>query len=616
MQATIFRSLCNKVGLLILSTFWFANAGHAVTATESQQSTACYYQQLDGILFKAWVVAPYSDTPYLDADELNKLQACKIGTVRTAKNARLDFRIVLAPKSKTAQKIKINTQPFRASTGNTSLSLETHHVQNWYQALGGWRGIGRPALMPDRSIYIPELLVNDDTLVTPLRNLQRNSIKLSDEKGVRQFTPIENAEDTPRKNYKALELPILDATTFQPMHLNDDSYRQLWISVNVPSTAVNGSYKANIRFTDAHSNTQTITLRFDAVPLTLKPTRKIYSVYYKGRLEKSLHNWVSSDIKGPNQIIAELQDMRVHGITNPIIYQPLENMALFEQYLLLREQAGYSNKTLYLIYLNTAQTTMASGTMALRYNLDKVRKAASPYGVKNIYLYGEDEATEQQLLAQESAWRIASAQGFNVFAAGSAYPLPEHAPGLKIFNSARSPNPSKAAILKRHGIKVLNYANPQGGAESPFVYRRNYGAVLWAAGYDGAMIYAYQDSMGDGWNDFDHSYRDHNLTYPTAEGPISTIAWKGLAAGIDDMRYLETLETLVNNTLRSRPNDSSALKARDFLEKLRNNILPYLESDEPTRDFYMDHQKIRDDIINLIGDISNAPMPPVNLNAR
>lgn len=609
MLTTSLQRLCKHLSLFIFVSLWLVSTGHAALPSGSPQSTACYYQQQEGELFKAWVVNPYSDMPYLDAEELNKLRACDSAIIQTAKNTKLDFRVVLAPKSTTAKTIKINTGRFRSSTKSTSLSANTHYVQNWYQAFGGWHSIGRPTFMPDRSIYIPELLVNDDTLVTPIKDLQRNSIKISDVNGSRQFTPTENAEDTPRKNYLATSLPLLDAPTFQPMHLKDDSYRQLWISVDIPSTAESGTYKSEIIFTNESFKKQTITLSFNTAPLALKPTQKIYSVYYKGRLESTLSNWVGSDFKGPEQLVAELKDMKNHGITNPVIYQPLDNMTLFEKYLSLREQAGYSNDTIYLIYLNTSQATLDSGTLAFKYNLDKVRKTATPYGAKNIYLYGEDEATAQQLLTQESAWNIASKQGFNIFAAGSAYPAPAHAPGLKIFNSARSPNPTQAKILQKNGIKVLNYANPQGGAESPFIYRRNYGVVLWAAKYDGAMIYAYQDSMGDGWNDFDNSYRDHNLTYPSAEGPIATIAWQGLTAGIEDMRYLETLESLVNSTLKSNPHDSSALKARAFLDKLRNNILPYLEPDDITRDFYMDHQKMRDDIIQLMGNISNPPVP-------
>lgn len=616
MQMTRYRGLFIDVALLLVTFALVINTSHAALPMGTKQLTACYFEQMDGALFKAWIVNPHSDLPYLDADELKSLQKCKTSVPRSAKGSSLDFRIVLAPKNKSSRTIEVNTTPFRSTQGNTSISVDAFHVQNWYQALGGWRGIGRPGLMPDRSIYIPELLVHDDTLVTPLKASQRNALKLTDINGTRYTTPLESGEDTPRKNARATEMPLLDAVELQPLHQKDSNYRQMWFSIAIPVTTANGRYESNVTFTDTDAIRQTVTLRFDASPVVLKPTEKIYSLYYKGRLEHSLSDWVSSDMKGPSQLLAELRDMKRHGITNPVVYQPLDNIKLFERYLKTREDAGYANDTLYLIYLNTSQTTLASGTMSLRYALDKVSKATAPFNAENIFVYGEDEATAQQLLAQESAWKIANTQGYSIFAAGSAFPRVEHSPGLKLFNSARSPNPTQAKVLQRHGIKVLNYANPQGGAESPFVYRRNYGVLLWAADYDGAMIYAYQDSMGDGWNDFDHAYRDHNLTYPTAAGPIATIAWKGLSAGIDDMRYLETLETHALNTLRTKSNDPAALRAIEFLEELRSSILPYLEPDEPTRDFYLDHQQLREHIIDLLSANSIAPIPPVNLKIQ
>lgn len=610
MQMTRYRGLIIDVALLLFTFALLINTGHAALPMGSKQLTGCFFEKIDGALFEAWIVNPHSDTPYIDADEMKSLPKCKTTTPRSAKGARLDFRIVLAPKNKSSKTIDVDAPPFRSLHGNTTISVDAFHVQLWYQALGGWRGIGRPGILPDRSIYIPELLVNDDTLVTPLRGAQRNSLKLNDSSGARYITPTESGEHTPRKNVRASDLPLRDANELQPIHQKDGSFRQMWFSIAIPETAANGRYESNVSFSDSNAQRQTVTLSFEASPLTLKPTQKIYSLYYKGRLEHSLSDWVSSDLKGPTQLLAELRDMKRHGITNPVVYQPLDNIQLFERYLKIREDAGYANDTLYLIYLNTSKTTLASGTMSLRYALDKVRKATAPFNTEHIFVYGEDEATAPQLLAQESAWKIAATQGFNIFAAGSAFPRLEHSPGLKLFNSARSPNPIQAKALQQHGIKVLNYANPQGGAESPYIYRRNYGVLLWASNYDGAMLYAYQDSMGDGWNDFDHAYRDHNLTYPTAEGSIATIAWKGLSAGIEDMRYLETLEAHVNNGLRTRPNDPALQRAKVFLDELRSSILPYLEPDEPTRDFYLDHQQLREEIINMLSAGSTAPIPP------
>jgi hypothetical protein len=53
-------------------------------------------------------------------------------------------------------------------------------------------------------------------------------------------------------------------------------------------------------------------------------------------------------------------------------------------------------------------------------------------------------------------------------------------------------------------------------------------------------------SMGNGWNDFDHStYREHNYVYPTTDGVISTIGLAGFREGVDDIRYATKLKQLI-----------------------------------------------------------------------
>ena len=67
--------------------------------------------------------------------------------------------------------------------------------------------------------------------------------------------------------------------------------------------------------------------------------------------------------------------------------------------------------------------------------------------------------------------------------------------------------------------------------------------------FDGAMDYAYQHGFTHVWNDFDStSYRDHNFTYPTVNGVIDTVQWAGFREGVDDVRYMTTLENLIANS--------------------------------------------------------------------
>jgi len=131
--------------------------------------------------------------------------------------------------------------------------------------------------------------------------------------------------------------------------------------------------------------------------------------------------------------------------------------------------------------------------------------------VTDVFIYGFDEAIGAQLVTQRDAWGAAHDAGAEVFLAGFA--AAANPPGnfavmgdiQDLFICAHEPGADEAA--KWHGVqhRVFNYWNPFVCNEQPEIYRRNHGLLLWQQDYDGAMDYAYQDSGGSTWNDFDHS---------------------------------------------------------------------------------------------------------------
>ena len=145
---------------------------------------------------------------------------------------------------------------------------------------------------------------------------------------------------------------------------------------------------------------------------------------------------------------------------------------------------------------------------------------------------------------------------------------------------AGKPNEKEIKQAHKYGNKILSYNNPQSGPENPFVFRKNYGIVLWQNDYDGAMPYAYQHSFGSAWNDMDHEkMRDHMFAYPTTNGVIDTIAWEGFREGVDDIRYINTLEEYVNKAKRkSKTSDRTADIAGRYLQLIKNNEVTDLDA--------------------------------------
>lgn len=148
--------------------------------------------------------------------------------------------------------------------------------------------------------------------------------------------------------------------------------------------------------------------------------------------------------------------------------------------------------------------------------------------------------------------------------------------------AAYEPNKDEADKYHNIGHQVFNYANPQVGVENPEAYRRNYGLLLWQNDYDGAMDYAYQHSFGSIWNDFDGKYRDHVFAYPTTNGVIDTIAWEGFREGVDDVRYVTTLQNRIKRATQSGTPQQRA-KAKDaqvFLDRLKEQNIESLHLNE------------------------------------
>ena len=124
----------------------------------------------------------------------------------------------------------------------------------------------------------------------------------------------------------------------------------------------------------------------------------------------------------------------------------------------------------------------------------------------------------------------------------------------------------------KHGHKIFAYNNPQTGIENADIYRRNYGLIMWKYGYDGIADNAYQHTYGLVWNDFDNpTYRNHSMTYPTANGVVDTIGWEGFREGIDDVRYITTLEALIKKAKSSGERSAVLADAETFVEKLRKS---------------------------------------------
>ncbi len=491
----------------------------------------------------------------------------------------------------------LRIEPSDLKTSNAVIpakNVDVKIVKCWYQATSAWTGIHtRPK--ERRNVLVPELMLNDDTLVKVDRKEKKNYVKLSLPNGP-EYIWINDPNEPGGDKMKILaveEYPIRDSHSLMPLNIPADTNKQIWITVRVPDDAQSGTYTGSIRILSDTRTLASVTLNLRVLPFKLAEPKTHYdlaqpfasSIYYRAKLHRDYpKGTISSEYKSEQQLRAELANMFVHGITNPTCYQGF-NPELLGRHLQIRNEIGMAGMPLY--YLGVS----ANSNPATIKNLKDFVKA---YSINEVYFYGVDEAKGERLKAQRKAWQATKEAGGKVFVAGGISRNFEAMGDIQDLHICAGA-PKKAEAEKWHSVghKVFSYANPQGGPEDPQLWRRNFGLALWMQDYDGACTYCYQHSFGNIWNDSDHyHYRDHILAYPTTDGVIDTIALEGYREAIDDIRYATTLMLEIQKARNSaRP---EKIKLADSAEKW----LADLKS--TTADLNETRSKIIDYILKLI----------------
>jgi len=521
--------------------------------------------------YRRYVVEPISEYQYLPSD-IYPLAALG-GEIRVqgARGQRLSASVVVATDID-REKLSLRVSALRGKDGReiASSHIQVRTVKSWYQSGKAWLDISQGE---DRAL-VPELLLHDDALVRVDDDAKSNFVPLHRKDGETYEPALSGrvSKSTAMWTPTPEEYPVKDADALVPSTLSAGTSRQFWLTISIPAEAVAGDYSGQAEVLVGDQVIDTIPLTVSVLPFDLAASPLEHSIYYRGKLDAHFpEGTVSSDAKSEAQLLGDLKNMFAHGVTNPTVFQPwsgknAETKALLDRYLELRKEAGMSNEVLYTMW----------NTGLPEEQLDESLADLKSKGVKEVYFYGKDEAFGPKLTAQLAEWQTIHNHGAKVFAAGTEENLVKMGKAQDLQINARNLSPELAKGWHDLGSRIFSYANPQVGAENPMLYRRNYGLRLWKAGYDGAMDYAYQHSMGNIWDDGDHpTYRDHVFAYPTANGLIDTIAWEGYYEGVTDVRYLATLEAAIHKaeTSGSESARQTAKQADQWIKGLNDNDL-------------------------------------------
>lgn len=452
--------------------------------------------------------------------------------------------------------------------------IDIRVVKNWY--VGSATSIA--VSYASDKVRVPELLLKDDALVKTDDVALSNSLRITT-----AGSQIYQNVSSPTAQMPN-DATTYDATTLQRFLIPALHAKQLWLTLDTRTAVRPGNYSGNIAVLyhiagDGAAHTLQIPLSIFVAPVSLQKSDLLYSLYYGGKIgTTSRLQW---NQKSQQQYVAEMKDMLAHGVDHPT--QNLDGeidsasqIVALQNEITLREQAGLACDKYFLAdgiasIINPTSTDNSTNPYTNASRLKNSLRQTSSCASSQLYMYGADESgngtTADQatvLNSEVSAMKSVHYAGAKTFVAGYTGTFDHIGSVLDTFNLSGTPNDAEISQWRQAKKDVYSYNNPQAGVPDPFVYRSNFGLLLWQHGYTGAMDYAYQDGQPDYanrlctdtassycsmWNDFDNAgYYDHVFAYPTTNGVIDTIQWEGFREAVDDTRYLATLKTLMQSS--------------------------------------------------------------------
>jgi len=436
-----------------------------------------------------------------------------------------------------------------------------------------------------------------------------------------------------RKTYLApasdFKLTTCFLRNFNSLNILEGAFREIYITIKVPETAVSGIYSSQISISPQGKSSSTIDLELEVLPFELRtPPNKKYGVYY--HLNKSMGTTAVANL--------ELQDMKAHGLdvifpTLKITYSTVggnivANYDTVTSGLTLLSSNGFDD----MVVIDTALIDLAA---EMGYNTSDSLTSAQKEQLASDLLNDTDFMTNAQNAVQGlitvqsnfSEFDIVLTNLDEVFGYGRL-PLykalttaAKQVSGFRYYitfdtsedhESMRSEiDPyvdirnhhiswewwlardvdntisSYASELNTSGDEAGAYYNPTGVHHSMEWQRIIMGIKNWIGPFTYQIPYIYNYIHNIPFSDLEilAERRDPCIYafYDSGENiVIPTKIWEGFREGIDDMKYLYTLEDVIDEKRTAKP--VLAQQAEDWLATVASSIPSYegLPCDDPT----------------------------------
>jgi hypothetical protein len=490
-------------------------------------------------------------------------------SLRVCKNEYEPFSLLLVSDQPIVD-IKIEWNNFEGESELPDSIMEAFVVKGWYQA-----GITSKDIRYDKKKFTQELLLKNDSLVLVDTTTATNFLRIINWEGNAEYIDISSPESIFPDS-----VHVFDSDKLLPFSIDSNSIKQLWFTIKIPDNTIPGIYKNRIDIVVDDTIIKSQQIELEVLPFDLQSSIMTYGIFYHGMLKEYIEQY-SYYRRNEEQLTMELTDLKNHGIKYPTTYNNNDEL---KKDLTIRKILGFPDDKIFHVdidlFSNYPETDSEIDSLLSEVKVTK--SIIDEMSSGQLYVYGVDEAGGKDLINQRRSWKAVKELGVKMFVAVDRDAINLVGDLLDVAILYGKLNPQQAEQYHSFGNEIFSYHNPQVGQEDPGIYRRNYGLALWKAGYDGAMNYAYFKSYGSVWNDFDDPkkrFREETFVYPTSNDLISTIQWEGFREGVDDVRYLSTLLSKIDQ-LKNLEIDVSVfnewineIDPNKNLDQLRNEII-------------------------------------------
>jgi len=377
------------------------------------------------------------------------------------------------------------------------------------------------------------------------------------------------------------------------VEMSTQEIRRVWITIRVPKDVVPGTYSGSVTIAPEHAEPTVLPVKLTVVPISLTDVPGMdYCMLMTYEFVELTMPWNKEAKKQIYDAATRvLRDYRQHGMTTLCLHSPFVLMTgadglpvLDDIYAALRaaRDVGFSGPIVwYMGHLiqtakprhpgNIRNFDEAVQIRRLKYLVDTVSHYAKQHDLPEVVFLPIDEPDDsyQDIRNMRASMAPLLVKVIRDAGAKSMITAERYAPsGRPDYLASGRLITDELQAAHARGARYWRYENRVTTAcASPAYARYQYGYYAWKNKIDGMSSWTFQNTENasgiPGEPDASH---DVYLAYPAPHGPLATIKWEAIRAGIDDRKLIYQL---VKRIARLKSKGKDTKRYEDFLVRLK-----------------------------------------------